>query len=161
GNLELAGIQPELVEYGGMDVGDVMPVVDGMEAEFVGCAVHDAALNAAAGQPGAEALRMMVAAVGLRARRAAKLRSPHDDRLVEHPAPLEVVEQSGNRQVDLRRELAVIRPDRRVSVPRSATAAAVEDLDEPDAPLDQPPGGQTEPAEWTRDLAIQTVERLR
>ena len=145
----------------GVDVGDVMPVLDGVEADLVGGAVDDAPLDAAAGQPGAEALRVVVAAVGLGARRPAELGAPDDDRLVEHPAPLEVPQQAGDRQVDLGRELAVVGQDAGVGVPGAAAAAAVEDLDEPHAALDQAAGGQAEPAERTRRVAIQAVECLR
>ncbi len=84
-----------------MDVGDVVPIFDGVEADLVGRAVDDAPLDAAAGQPGAEALRVVVAAVGLGAGRAAELGAPDDDRLVEQPALLEVLEQAGDGQVDL------------------------------------------------------------
>ena len=134
----------------GVDVGDVVPILDGVEADLVGGAVDDAALDAAAGQPGAEALRMVVAAVALGARRAAELGAPDDDRLVEHPALLEVLQQAGDRQVHLGRELAVVGLDAGVGVPGAAAAAAVEDLHEPHAALDQPPGRQAEPAERPR-----------
>ena len=60
-----------------MQVGDVVAVLDGVEAELVGRAVDDAALDAAAGQPDGEAVRVMVAAVGTLARRACgRTRSP-------------------------------------------------------------------------------------
>src|SRR5207244_6535665 len=90
GDLELVGVEAELVQDRGVDVGDVVPVRDGVEAQLVGGAVDDAPLDAAAGQPGTEALRVVVAAVGLGARRAAELGAPDDDRLLEHPAPFEV-----------------------------------------------------------------------
>ena len=131
-------------------------MLDGVEAELVGGAVDDAALDAAAGQPGAEALRMMVAAVALGAGRAAELGAPDDERVVEQAALLEVLEQAGDRQVDLRRELAVVGLDAGVRVPGAAAAAAVEDLHEAHAALDQPPGRQAQLAErlasrrWSR-----------
>src|SRR5205809_854435 len=90
GDLEPAGVEAELVEDRGVDVGDVVPVLDGVEAQFVGRAVDDAPLDAAAGQPGTIALRVVVAAVRLGAGRAAELGAPDDDRLLEHPALLEV-----------------------------------------------------------------------
>ncbi len=134
-------------------------MLDGVEAELVGRAVDDAALDAAAGQPGAEALRMMVAAVALAPGRAAELRAPDDERLVQQAAPLEVLQQPGDRQIDLRRQLArgcVLMP--RVRVPRAAAAAAVEDLHEAHAALDQPPGRQAELAERLRGVVVQAVE---
>ena len=64
--------------------------------------MDDAALDAAAGHPDGEAERMMVAAVGaFGAGRAAELGGPHDERFVEQAALLEVVEQAGDRLVDL------------------------------------------------------------
>ena len=65
-----------------MNVGDVVPILDRVEAELVGRPVGDAAADAAAGQPGAEAIRVMVAAVALRAGRAAELGAPDDQRVV-------------------------------------------------------------------------------
>ena len=93
--------------------------------------------------------------------RAAELGAPDDDRLVEQPALLEVLEQSGDGQVDLGRELAVVGLDAGVSVPGAAAAAAVEDLHEPHAALDQPTGRQAQRAERTRRVAIEAVECLR
>ena len=65
GDLELARVEAELVQDRGVDVGHVVAIFDGVEADLVGRAVDDAPLDAAAGQPGAEALRVVVAAVGL------------------------------------------------------------------------------------------------
>ena len=77
-----------------MHVGHVVPILDGVEAEFVGRAVDDAAFDAAAGHPDAEAVRMMVAAVAvLRAGRAAELGGPDDQRLVQQAALLEILQQ--------------------------------------------------------------------
>ena len=56
GNGEPARVEAELVQDRGVDVGDVVAVLDGVEAELVGRAVDDAALDAAAGQPDGEAV---------------------------------------------------------------------------------------------------------
>ena len=102
GDFEPARVEAELVQDGGVDVGDVVAILDGVEAELVGRAVDDAALDAAAGHPDREAERMMIAAVvPLRAGRAAELGGPDDDRLVEQAALLQVLEQPGDRPVDL------------------------------------------------------------
>ena len=61
-------VETELMQNGGVDVGDVMPIFHGVKPDLVGRSVNDAPLDAPAGQPGAEALRVVVAAVGLRAR---------------------------------------------------------------------------------------------
>ena len=64
GDLEPVGVEAEEVQDRGVDVGDVMPVLDGVEAELVGRAVDDAPLDAAAGHPDREAVVVVVAAVG-------------------------------------------------------------------------------------------------
>ena len=69
-------------------------------AEFVRLAEDDARLDAAAGHPDGEAVRVVVAAQELRAaaglvhRRAAELAAPDDQRLVEQAALLQVLDQA-------------------------------------------------------------------
>ena len=92
GDLQPARVEAELVQDRGVDVGDVVAVLDGVEAELVGRAVDDAALDAAAGQPDREAVGVVVAAVAaLRPGRAAELGRPDDQRLVEQAALLQVL----------------------------------------------------------------------
>src|SRR5579883_3552319 len=79
GDLELARIEAELVQDGGVDVGDVVAILDGVEADLVGRALHDTSLDPAAGQPGAETLRVVVAAIRLGAGRPAELGAPDDE----------------------------------------------------------------------------------
>src|SRR5262245_3073345 len=62
GHFQLPRVEAELVQDGGVDVGDVVTVLGGMEADLIGGAVDDAALDAAAGQPHAEAVGVMIAA---------------------------------------------------------------------------------------------------
>ena len=78
-----------------MQVVDVDLVLGDVEAELVGLAEGDAGLDAAAGQPHREGVRMMVAAVrsALHHRRAAELAAPDDERVVEQPALLQVLDQ--------------------------------------------------------------------
>ena len=66
-----------------VDVGDVVRILDGVKTQFIGCAVSDAAFNAAAGQPAGETLRVMVAAGALRAGRAAELGAEDDQRAIQ------------------------------------------------------------------------------
>ena len=63
-DLEPVRIEPEQVQHRRVDVGDVVPVLDGVETQLVGRAVHDASLDAAAGHPDREAVVVVVAAVG-------------------------------------------------------------------------------------------------
>ena len=62
-NFQLMRIKAEQVQDRGMHVGDVMRMLDGMEAEFICSAVDGAAFDAAAGHPDTEAIRMMIAAI--------------------------------------------------------------------------------------------------
>src|SRR5438552_789196 len=55
-------IEAQAVQDGGVDVVDVGLVLDGLEAELVGGAVADAALDSAAGHPHREAIRVVIAA---------------------------------------------------------------------------------------------------
>src|SRR5262249_6532085 len=61
GYFQLARVEAELVQHGRVQIGDVMPVLDGVEADRIGGAVGNAAFDAAAGQPDREAIRMMIA----------------------------------------------------------------------------------------------------
>ena len=64
GDFEAAGVEAELVQDGGVDVGDVVAVLGGVEADLVGGAVDDALPQPAPGPPDAEAEDVVVAAVG-------------------------------------------------------------------------------------------------
>src|SRR6185436_12775032 len=121
-----------------------MALLDGVEAELVGRAVDDAPLDAAAGQPRAEAEGMVVPAVGaLGPGGAAELGAPDDQRLVEQAAPLEVLDQARDGLVDLAGELGVARLEVPVGIPGSGAAVvSVIDLDEADAALGHPPRRQ-------------------
>ena len=83
---QLLVVQAEQVQHRRVQVGDAACGRRGAVAEVVGRAVGLAALDAAAGQPDAEAVGVVVAAVAaLRAGRAAELAAPEDQRLVEQP----------------------------------------------------------------------------
>ncbi len=81
-------------------------------------------------------------------RRAAELRRPDDQHVVEQPAPLQVLDQPGDRLIDLRRQPAVV-GHVAVRVPVAARPG-VDQFDEADAALDQPPGDEALPAEPVR-----------
>ena len=77
GTSSLRGVEAELVQHRGVDVGDVVPVLDRVEADLVRRAVDDAALDPAAGHPDREAVGVVVAAVASSRRRACgRTRSP-------------------------------------------------------------------------------------
>ena len=84
-----------------MDVGDVMTILDRMEAELIGRTMGDPAAEAAAGHPDREPEWMMIAAVpALGTRGATELRRPDHQRLLKQSPPLEVLEQPGDRPVN-------------------------------------------------------------
>ena len=112
-------------------------VLDGVVAELVGRAVGDARLDAAAGQPDRKAVDVVVAAVALGHRRAAEFAAPDHQRVVEHAALLEVLDQRGRGLVDLLGHAGDLVFDAAVMVP-----VAVIKLDEAHAALGQPPGQQ-------------------
>ena len=108
----LAGVEAELVEDRGVDVGDVVAVLDGVEADLVGRAVDDAALQAAAGHPDGEAEDVMVAAVGtLRTGRATEFGGEDHECFIEQPAAIEVLQQcrrsAGRRPAQLLRMIGL------------------------------------------------------
>src|SRR5262245_64813097 len=78
-----------------------------MVAKIVGDTVGDAGLDAAAGQPDAERVLVVVAADPLRAvaflvhRRAAEFAAPDDQRAVEQTAPFQVPDQGSDRLIGL------------------------------------------------------------
>ena len=100
------------------------------------------ALDAAAGHPDRKALDVVVAAVALGHRRPAELAAPDHQRLVEHAALLQVLDERGRSLVDLRGGPLDVLFDHAVMVP-----VAMVELDEPHAPLGQPPGQQAVGAE--------------
>src|SRR5262249_38976628 len=69
-HLQLAGIQTQELQDRRVNVGDVVPVLHGMEADVVGGTMYGSALDAGPGQPGTETLRVMIPAVSLGSRRA-------------------------------------------------------------------------------------------
>ena len=81
----------------GKDAFEGLHTLDGrLVADLVRLAVADAPLDAAAGQPGGEAVGVVVAAglvAGLRDRQAAELAAPDHQRLVEQPALGQVGQQ--------------------------------------------------------------------
>ena len=136
-------VDPQQVQDRGVQVEDLDRVLDDVVGEVVGLAQGHARLDAAAGHPDREAARVVVAAVvrggelALRVDRAAELAAPDDQRVVEQPALLQVLDQRGRGLVgvvalaaDLVRQVAVLVP------------AHVVELDEAHAALGQAAGQQ-------------------
>ena len=125
-------VDAEQVEHRGVEVVDGDDVLDREVAEVVGLAVADAALDAAAGQAHGEALDVVVAAVALGHGGAPELAAPDDERVVEHAALLQVLNQGGGGLVHLARLHHDVALDAAVVVP-----VAVVELDEAHAALGQ------------------------
>ena len=85
GDIQFGGIETELVENGGVDVGDVVGMLDGIKTKFIGCAMNYTGLYAATGEPDGEALWMMVTPRSLRTRRSAKLSAENHQCILHIP----------------------------------------------------------------------------
>ena len=150
------------VQDRGVEVVDVDRLLDRADAVFVGGAVDEAALDAGAGQPGRERPVVMFAPRGIGRvveRRAAELGGPDDQHIVQHAALLQVLQQPGDRLIDLRRQSAVV-GHVAVGIPVAA-GAGMDQFDESDAAFDQPPGGEALPAEAVGVSRVQAVQGQR
>ena len=149
-------LDAKLVQHRGVEVMDRADVFNRRIAQLIARTIHKPALDPAASQPDAHRLVVMVAAVALRHRRPPELAGPDHDRAVEHAAVLQIGDQGHAGPVDLLRlELdAVFHAAMVVPV-------LVVELDEPHAPLGQPPREQAVRGEraiaW---LAAVEFERL-
>ena len=161
-------IDTEQVEHRGPEVVDRVDVFDGVIAELIGGAVDRARLHAAAGQPHAEPVRVVVATVGsLRERRPPKLTGPDHERRVKQPPSPEVGDQRRDRLIDLLRHRGVPLVQATVLIPgvggSPAVAAQAGELDEPHAPLHQSSCQQALTAVVGRAgrLRVETIRRFR
>ena len=162
GDLQLARIEAELVQDRGVDVGDVVAVLDGVEADLVGRAVDDAALHPAAGHPDGEAEDVMVAAVGIPASPGVRPNSVAKTTSVSSSRPRRSRSFS-SAAIGWSTASAVARVigfEAAVGVPGAGAAAAVLDLNEAHAALDQPPRRQQLHAEVAAVRLVEAVERL-
>jgi hypothetical protein len=97
---EAAEVQPQQVEYGGVEVGDVDHIGDGPIGEVVGGAVGDAAPDPAPGDPEAEGPLVVVPPVlAFGEGGAAELARPDDQRVIEETAQPEVPQEPGHGEV--------------------------------------------------------------
>ena len=106
---ELEAVESHQVQDAGVDVVDVGPLFDGIQAQFIGCTDGLTTLDSASGHPHGESGRVVIAAISLLAhRRATKLAAPHHQGLVEQSAASQIGQQGGNGQIDLAAKLGVI-----------------------------------------------------
>src|SRR5262249_48850021 len=134
------------MENGRLQVVDARLALGDEIAQLVGGAVDDAALDAAAGQPDGEAVRVMIAAEELRAaallvhRRPPELAAPDHERLVEQTTPLEVFQERRDGPVDLLALLRQVLDDVVAGAGAVTVPAPVEQLHIADAALDEAAG---------------------
>src|SRR5262245_55792161 len=121
---QLLVIEPEAMQNRCMDVMHVDTILDRVETNLISRAVSNAAFDAAAGEPHRKTVRIVVPAVAAFTHRcAAEFTAPNDQRTVQHSAPLEVLQESGDRLVALAAIAAVIALDIAVGIPLAAGAA--------------------------------------
>ena len=97
-------INPQLMQNGGVEVMNVVFLGGRTKSEFVRFAHEVAGLDAAAGEPHAEGVDVMIAprcGALLAHWRAAEFAAPNHQRVIEQPARLEVENQRGTRLVDI------------------------------------------------------------
>src|SRR5438105_1079127 len=129
------------MKQGGMEIGRAAAIDRGVVAKIVGGAVRLTALDPAPCQPDAEAVGMMVAPVAiLTTGCSAELPSPEEERRIQQPAPLEISQQTVNREIGL---LATVPRHGSVVGMRVPGLAGHENLHKAYPALDQSPGHQT------------------
>src|SRR5579859_3436400 len=147
---ELLVIETEQGENGGVEVVDVHLVLHGGETVIVRRAVNVPAFDATTGQPHGKPVGIMVAAIdlaGIGTRRwqfnggsAAKFSAPDDQRVFQHAALFEVLEQRADGLIAFLRQPFMIDLEVVMVVPR--LAGAVPDLHEANAALEQAAGNE-------------------
>src|ERR1700687_2130408 len=106
------------MQNGGVQVVTIGGLVHGFVGPFVAFSVGDTALDAAAGQPRGEGVRIVVAAfAALTARHATEFRRPNDDGAVEQAAGFQVLYQGCGCLVHACTHVAVVLGKAFVGVP--------------------------------------------
>ena len=155
-------VEAEEVEDRGVEVVDADPILDCFVAEFVARTMRHAPLHASSCQPHRESVRVVVAAgliPLLRDREAAELPSPDNERLVEEPAPVEILQERRDRAVGLGGEAGMVAADVGMAVPALLVLLTTGiDLHESHAALHEAPGGQALPGEMAAGGVVEAVE---
>src|SRR6266851_608731 len=98
---ELLVIESQQVQDGGVHIVNMHAILDGVVAEFIGCAIYKPGLHASARHPHRVAVRIVIPAVAkLRPRRAPELPRPDYERILEQTSGLQVLQQPGDRLID-------------------------------------------------------------
>ena len=155
----------EEVKHRRVEVVNREGILDDVVAELVGLAVDLTALGAAAGHPHGEAARVVVAAVvllgesALAVDGATEFAAPDDERIVEHPALLKVLDEGVARLVDVLTLARHAAADVGVVVP-----VVVVDLDEAHAAFNEAAGHEyaiRKAAALTGFLAVELEDVFR
>src|SRR6185369_902751 len=137
---QFRGGEAEEVHEGGVVVVVGDDVFHRVVAEFVGRAVDVAAFDAAAGEPGGEAVGVMVAAdfftacIVLNDGKPAHLAAPVDERRLQKAAALQILDEGGGGLIDFFARFGKRTQDAAVMVPELVLR---EDLHEPHAAFDE------------------------
>ena len=138
GDCETARIEAELLHNSRMNVGDVVPILNGVEAEFIGGPVNCPAFDSASSHPDGKAKIVVTSPVRtLAAGSPSEFRAPDHKRFVEETALLEILQETRDGLVDLLAILGVICLQVAVSIPSPCPAATVVNLYKPHTAFDQ------------------------
>jgi len=141
-------VDAELMQKRRVDVVNVDRIDHRRIAELVGLAVSHAAAKSAAGHEQRVTVDMVIASAGGGdgggVRRASHLAGPHDDRLIEQAALVQILDQRRDRAIGDECVLFVVLLQMAMLIPRRIVAVetGTGDFDKPHARFDQPPRPQ-------------------
>jgi len=156
---ELRVIDPQAVQDGRVEVVHMDRVFGDVVRELVGLAIAHATLNSTAGEPDGKASRVMIASVifgrqfPLAVNSSSKLAAPHDERVVEQSALLEVENQRGGGLIGIFALTA-----NRFGQVEMLIPATVEELDEASSTFGQSSREQTVRGERARLARVGAVQ---
>ena len=103
GDCETLVVETELMQQRGVQIVNVDWILGHAKAEFVRLTITDSRFESAPRKPHGEGVNVMIAAgrvAHFAHRRAAKLATPHDNRVIEQARPLQITHQCGAGLVD-------------------------------------------------------------
>ena len=133
----------------------------GLVAQFVSLAVNTAAFDATAGQPHAEAVRVVVPTdvlFILNHRQTSHFTAPVNQRRIEQPALFQILHKRGCRLIDATTDVRQARDDAAVMIPCLISGMQ---LHKPHAAFHQPARDQTPRAVFPSDFVVNAVQLLR
>jgi hypothetical protein len=143
GDLKSSGIQPQKLQDGGVDVGDVMPIGHSVEADFVSGSMDCATFDSTSSHPAAETVDMMIATIGaLRTGCAAEFRGEYDECFIEQSALCKIFEKCGDRLIHGQSVAFMIGPESAMGIPAARATGAVLHLNKTDTAFNESAGGE-------------------